>query len=91
MKSGELLKLRSVIAELTVEIVGKNVEIAVVIDEAAVYTAIVFVADAIERRGIGYRQRLQQDGVYQREDGGVGANAKSKGENHGDGKSGRFA
>ncbi len=54
----------------------KSPVVAGVLGKSAFDAAIVVVADAIELRGVGNRQRAQQDAVHQREDGGVGADAQ---------------
>src|SRR5262249_16651462 len=48
------------------------------------------VANAIERFGIAHRERLHEDGVHQREDGGVGADSQRRRENDGGGKDRRL-
>ena len=52
--------------------------IAAVLRKSALDAAFVGVADAIELRRIGDRQRAQQDAMNQREDGGVGADAEGQ-------------
>ena len=56
----QLLKLRRRLLEMEIEIVGEEVEVAVIVLIAVVVTAIVLVADAIEARRIVHRQRAQR-------------------------------
>ena len=68
---------------MEVEIVGKNGEVAIVVLESAVDTAIVGIANAEESRGVGHRQRAQQDALHQREDGRIGADAEGQRQHRG--------
>ena len=65
--------------------------VVAVVVPAAVDAAVVFVADADEGFGIGYRQVMEQDGIDQREDGRVGADAEREREQHGNGEPRRLA
>ena len=58
---------------------------------AAVDAAVIVVADADEGLGIGHRQVMEQDGVDQRKDGRVGADAKRERQQHGNGEPRRLA
>jgi hypothetical protein len=58
---------------------------------AAVDAAVIVVADADEGLGVGHRQIMQQDGIHQREDGRVCADAERQRQQHGDGKARRLA
>ena len=60
---------------MTIEIVGDEIEVAVVVHETAIDAAVVEVADAVQGCGIGDRERLQQDGVDEGKDGDVGSDA----------------
>ncbi len=76
---------------MAIEVVGEEVEVAVVVDEAAIDAAVVEVADAVQARGIGDGQRFQQNRVNQGEDGGVRSDAERDGENDCGSEAGRFA
>ena len=88
LEGGELFELGRGVLEVAVEIVGEDVEIAIVVDVAAVHAAVVEVANAVQGRGIGDRERLQQNRVDQGEDGDVGSDAEGDGEDHGGGEAG---
>ena len=64
--------------EVTIQIVGEEVEVTVVVDEAAVDAAVVEVPNTIESGWIGHWERLQQNRVNQSEYGSVGTDAKSQ-------------
>ena len=57
LEGGELLELGGVVLEMAVEIVGEEVEIAVVVFVASVDAAVVGVANAVQSRGTGDGQR----------------------------------
>ncbi len=88
--SRKLFKLRQALLEHVIGVGGEERVVPVVVP-AAVNAAIVFVADADEGLGIGHRQIMQQDGVDQREDRRVCADAERQCEQNGDGKARRFA
>ena len=76
---GQLLELRSCVAEILIEIRREDGEIAGVAGiarKAALNAAIVVVANAIELLRISDRQAAQKNSLHQREDRGVGADAK---------------
>ena len=87
---GQLLELRQALLEHVIGVGGKERVVAVVVP-AAVDAAVVFVADADEGLGIGYRQVMEQDGIDQRKDGRVGADAEREREQHGNGEPRRLA
>jgi hypothetical protein len=58
---------------------GLEVEIAIRVDEAAVHTAVIAVANAVQARRIGDWQRFQQNRMHQRKNGGVRPNSQSDG------------
>src|SRR5215469_2744417 len=88
LESGELLEFGCVALDFAVEIVGEEIEVPVVIDKAAIDTAIVEIADPIEAGRIRHGQGTQQDGVNQGEDRGARADAECDREDHGGGKAG---
>src|ERR1700723_2846562 len=64
---------------------GKDTEVSILVIQSTRETAFrVDVADAIERLWIGYRERLQQDGVNESEDRGIRPNSQRNREDHGD-------
>ena len=79
-----LLKLGRGVANMAVQLIGENIEIAVVVQETAVHAAVIFVAHAVQGFGIDHRQRLHQHRMDQGEDGGVGADTERKREDDGD-------
>ena len=87
---GQLFELRQALLEHVIGVGGKERVVPVVVP-AAVDAAVVFVADADEGFGIGYRQVMEQDGIDQREDGRVGADAEREREQHGNGEPRRLA
>jgi len=82
LEGGQLLKLRRGVLKVTIQIVREQIEIAVGVDEAAVYATVILVANAVQTCRISDRQRFQQNCVDQREDGGVRPNPQSDGKNH---------
>ena len=76
--------------EHVIRVCGEERVVPVVVP-AAVDTAIIVVADADEGLGIGHRQVMEQDGIDQREDGRVCADAEGQRQEHGNGKTRRLA
>ena len=87
---GQLLELRQVLLEHVIGVCGEERVVPFVVP-AAVDAAVVVVADADEGFGICYRQVMKQDGIDQREDGRVGADAEGEREQHGNGEPRRLA
>jgi hypothetical protein len=56
---------------MAIQLVREEIEIPVVVDEAAIDATVVLVADPVERLRVGHRQRFQQHRMDQREDGGI--------------------
>ena len=77
--------------QVQIKVVREDVEVAVLPHKSAVDAAIVRVADAVELRGVGHRQRAQQDSLHQREDGRVGPDAESQRDHGRQRESRRFA
>jgi hypothetical protein len=75
---------------MAIQIVRKEVEIAIVVHKAAIHAAVVEVSNAVQTCGIGDRERLKQNRVNQREYGGVGSDAERDGEDYGGGEAGRL-
>ena len=90
LKGGKLLELGGVVLDVAVEVVGEEIEVAVVIDEAAIDTAVIKVADAIEGRRIRHRKRAQQNGVDESEDRYIRADAERNREHDRGGESRSF-
>ena len=87
---GQLFELRQVLLEHGIGVGGKERVITVVVPPA-VHAAVVFVADANEGFRIDDRKVMEQDGIDQREDGRVGADAEREREQHGNGEPRRLA
>ena len=87
---GQLLELRQVLLQHVIGIGGEERVVSFVVP-SAVDAAVVFVADADQGSGIGYRQVMEHDGIDQSEDGRVGANAERERKQHGHGEPRRLA
>jgi hypothetical protein len=75
---------------VVVQSVREHIEIAIV-EESSQDAAVGGVADAVELSRVGYRQRPQQDGMNQSEDGGIRANAQRQRKNDSDREAGALA
>ena len=90
LESGELLEFGCVVLYFAVEIVGEEIEVAVIVDKAAIDAAVVEVADPVEGGRIRYGQGAQQDRVNQGEDRGVRPNAEGDREDDRGSEAGRI-
>jgi hypothetical protein len=77
LKGGHLLELRGGRLKTLVQLVGINAP--AVILWATFHAAVVAITDAVETGWIDHRQRLEHDGVDQREDRGGCADAQGEG------------
>ncbi len=87
LEGGEILEAGSVVAELAILLGGEERPVVL---HAAVDAAVLVVADADELAGLHHRQRLEQHGMDEGEDGSGGADAESQRKDGGDGKAGRL-
>ena len=87
LEGGELLELRRRGGEALIELIRE--EPPTVILQTALHAAIVAVTRAIKAGWIGHRQRLEHDGVNEREDRGGCADAQCQSEHGGKREDGR--
>src|SRR5262249_40994722 len=71
-------ELGRILSYLLISVRGKERIVAVVTAGAEANTALGLVAEFYQRRRIGNRKVLEQDGVYQREDGRICADSQGK-------------
>ena len=76
--AGELLEFGRRFLQVQKEIVGEDVEVAVLADEAAIDAAVIGVADAVELFRIGDGEAAQENPLHQREDRRIGADAEGQ-------------
>src|SRR5450631_3008246 len=76
---------------MKIQVVGKDIEVAVVVLKSCEVATIVPIPHAIELRGIRHWQRTQKNAVYKRKDRGVRADAKRERQDRGCREARRFA
>ena len=91
LECSQLLEFRRVIAKLTVEIIGKNIEVAIRVHEPAVHTTVVPVADAVQGCRVDHWQGRKENGMDKSEDCRVCANAERNRQDDSSRKSGKLS
>ena len=90
MERGNLFELRRVVADVPVQSVREKSPAPVFLLQSAINAANVVVANPVELRRIGHRQRLQHHRMDQGEDGGIGPNSQRQSQDGGDGEARAF-
>src|ERR1019366_1034320 len=76
---------------MLIEIVGEDIEVAILTDESAVDTAVIGVANPIELLRVIHRKRAKQDALDQRKDRRICTDAQGQGYDRREREARRFA
>ena len=91
LEGSQLFELRSRVLKVAIQIIRKQIKVAVFVHEPAANAAIVLIAHSVQASRVRNRKRSQKDRVHQREDGNVRSDAKRDGKDHSRSEAGRLA